>query len=106
MKGEVDADAECNRVFKQLAADENDSMLDERMIEDITAIRAKTLNVLGRTVVVDKCCGYVADIDFDQVHLCISFNTIYRYVANHVVQSTISYLPGCFTQSSSGMCRL
>ncbi|PAV80571.1 hypothetical protein WR25_19113 [Diploscapter pachys] len=55
VKGQFDADNECDRVFKQLAASENDT------------VRPKTLNVLGRNVVVEKCCGQVADIDFKQI---------------------------------------
>ncbi|VDO93856.1 unnamed protein product [Heligmosomoides polygyrus] len=47
-----DVDAQCDRVFKELVAHETDR------------IRTKTLNILGRTVEVKKCCGGVADIDF------------------------------------------
>ncbi|KAJ1369279.1 hypothetical protein KIN20_030697 [Parelaphostrongylus tenuis] len=47
-----DADKECDRVFKQLIA------------QEIDIIRTKTLNILGRTVEVKRCCGGVADIEF------------------------------------------
>ncbi|KHJ81375.1 hypothetical protein OESDEN_18939 [Oesophagostomum dentatum] len=49
---QCDANQQCDRVFKQLAAQETD------------IVRSKTLNVLGRNVVVNKCCGRVADIEF------------------------------------------
>ncbi|XGW22523.1 hypothetical protein V3C99_005055 [Haemonchus contortus] len=47
-----DTDQQCDRVFKELVAFETDR------------VRPKTLNILGRTVEVKKCCGGVADIDF------------------------------------------
>ncbi|KAK5965751.1 Lactation elevated protein 1 [Trichostrongylus colubriformis] len=47
-----DVDQQCDRVFKELVAHETD------------VIRTKTLNILGRTVEVKKCCGGVADIEF------------------------------------------
>ncbi|PIO77026.1 ATPase, AFG1 family [Teladorsagia circumcincta] len=47
-----DIDRQCDRVFKELVANETDT------------VRTKTLNILGRTVEVKKCCGGVADIDF------------------------------------------
>lgn len=53
--GECDTDDQCERVFKQLIAKENDT------------VRSKTLNILGRNVVVEKCCGGVADIEFADV---------------------------------------
>ncbi|VDL70706.1 unnamed protein product [Nippostrongylus brasiliensis] len=46
------ADQQCDRVFKELVANETDT------------VRSKTLNILGRTVNVEKCCGGVVDIDF------------------------------------------
>ncbi|TKR94623.1 hypothetical protein L596_008886 [Steinernema carpocapsae] len=51
------ADAELDVIFKQLCAQEND------------VVRSKTLNILGRNVNVEKCCGQVADIAFEQ--LCV-----------------------------------
>ncbi|KAK0424935.1 hypothetical protein QR680_008933 [Steinernema hermaphroditum] len=51
------ANSELDVIFKQLCAQEND------------VVRSKTLNILGRSVKVEKCCGHVADIDFEQ--LCI-----------------------------------
>ncbi|VDM58067.1 unnamed protein product [Angiostrongylus costaricensis] len=47
-----DVDEECDRVFKQLIAQETDT------------IRTKILSILGRTVEVKRCCGGVADIEF------------------------------------------
>ncbi|KAK6056139.1 ATPase, AFG1 family [Cooperia oncophora] len=47
-----DVNQHCDRVFKELIAHETDR------------VRTKTLNILGRTVEVKKCCGGVADIDF------------------------------------------
>ncbi|KAE9415760.1 hypothetical protein Angca_004481, partial [Angiostrongylus cantonensis] len=47
-----DVDKECDRVFKQLIAQETDT------------IRTKILSILGRTVEVKRCCGGVADIEF------------------------------------------
>ncbi|EYC03763.1 hypothetical protein Y032_0092g2609 [Ancylostoma ceylanicum] len=47
-----DVNQQCDRVFKQLIAQETDT------------IRTKTLNILGRNLVVKKCCGGVADIEF------------------------------------------
>ncbi|KAK6730923.1 hypothetical protein RB195_007412 [Necator americanus] len=47
-----DVNQQCDRVFKQLVAQETDT------------IRSKVLNILGRNVEVKKCCGGVADIEF------------------------------------------
>ncbi|VDM81422.1 unnamed protein product [Strongylus vulgaris] len=55
---ECDANKQCDRIFKQLIAQETDT------------VRSKTLNILGRNLVVEKCCGGVADIDFADVGLC------------------------------------
>ncbi|KAK6029202.1 ATPase, AFG1 family [Ostertagia ostertagi] len=55
-----DVDRQCDRVFKELVANETDT------------VRTKTLNILGRTVEVKKCCGGVADIDFVDVRLVVS----------------------------------
>jgi len=52
-----DAATELDIVFKQMCAQEND------------VVRSKTLNILGRNITVEKCCGHVADIDFEQ--LCV-----------------------------------
>ncbi|ULU10641.1 hypothetical protein L3Y34_014723 [Caenorhabditis briggsae] len=53
-----DANNQCDIVFKQSAANETDN------------VRSKTLEILGRRVVVEKCCGGVADIDFKE--LCMT----------------------------------
>uniref|UniRef100_A0A1I7WVD2 C3H1-type domain-containing protein n=1 Tax=Heterorhabditis bacteriophora TaxID=37862 RepID=A0A1I7WVD2_HETBA len=53
--GECNAMEACDRIFKQLIAHETDT------------VRSKTLNILGRNVEVRKCCGGVADIDFNDV---------------------------------------
>ncbi|CAJ0594364.1 unnamed protein product [Cylicocyclus nassatus] len=49
---ECDINSQCDRVFKQMIAQETDT------------VRKKVLNILGRNVVVDKCCGGVADLEF------------------------------------------
>ncbi|CAI5439420.1 unnamed protein product [Caenorhabditis angaria] len=49
------ANTQCDVAFKQLVANETDT------------VRSKTLEILGRKVVVEKCCGGVADIDFREV---------------------------------------
>ncbi|VDM43714.1 unnamed protein product [Toxocara canis] len=48
-------DIELDRLFKQLIGRENDE------------VKSKVLNVLGRNVRVEKCCGGVADIPFYDV---------------------------------------
>ncbi|CAL2029769.1 unnamed protein product [Caenorhabditis brenneri] len=53
-----DANSQCDIVFKQSAANETDN------------VRSKTLEILGRKVVVEKCCGGVADVDFKE--LCMT----------------------------------
>ncbi|CAB3407157.1 unnamed protein product [Caenorhabditis bovis] len=53
-----DANKQCDIAFKQLAANETDN------------VRSKTLEILGRKVIVEKCCGGVADIEFRE--LCMT----------------------------------
>uniref|UniRef100_A0A915CR43 AFG1-like ATPase n=1 Tax=Ditylenchus dipsaci TaxID=166011 RepID=A0A915CR43_9BILA len=33
----------------------------------ITVVRAKTIQILGRVIKIEKCCGRVADMDFDEL---------------------------------------
>uniref|UniRef100_A0A8R1I6H9 ATPase N2B n=1 Tax=Caenorhabditis japonica TaxID=281687 RepID=A0A8R1I6H9_CAEJA len=53
-----DANLQCDIVFKQSVANETDT------------VRSKTLEILGRRVIVEKCCGGVADVDFGE--LCMT----------------------------------
>lgn len=70
-----DADTQCDIAFKQSAANETDN------------VRSKTLEILGRKVVVEKCCGGVADVDFKE--LCMTAKGAVDYLVYARVFHTV-----------------
>lgn len=70
-----DSNTQCDIVFKQSAANENDT------------VRSKTLEILGRRVIVEKCCGGVADVDFKE--LCMTAKGAVDYLVYARVFHTV-----------------
>ncbi|KAI1729638.1 AFG1-like ATPase domain-containing protein [Ditylenchus destructor] len=51
----IDAEREMDNMFKRLAAAEND------------VVRSRTIQILGRTLTIQKCCDRLADFEFDEL---------------------------------------
>lgn len=62
VKGQTDADADMNRMFKILCSEEND------------IIRPRTITHLGRNLTFSRTCGQVLDSTFDELCNRVSNN--------------------------------
>lgn len=57
-----------DQIFKKLCLEENDGKskslhpLISRLVP-----KSKIINLLGRELIINKCCGQVADMNFDEV---------------------------------------
>ena len=58
-----------DQIFKKLCLEENDGKSKSLLYSLISRLvpKSKTINLLGRELIINKCCGQVADMNFDEV---------------------------------------
>lgn len=87
-----EVEAKMDNTFKRLCAQENDGniiIIIFCFYIHFLVVGSKKFNILGRTLEIEKCCGRVADMHFNEVRISKLSMLVFIFHELSVVQKTI-----------------